>query len=36
LHALIEKNADELADLIVKEHGKTKGEALVRPSHARI
>lgn len=28
LHALIRDNADELADMIVKEHGKTKSEAL--------
>jgi len=28
LHALIRDNADELADMIVKEHGKTKAEAL--------
>ncbi|KAI9175377.1 hypothetical protein H9P43_006738 [Blastocladiella emersonii ATCC 22665] len=27
-HALITQYADELADLIVKEHGKTKAEAL--------
>jgi malonate-semialdehyde dehydrogenase (acetylating)/methylmalonate-semialdehyde dehydrogenase len=27
-HSLIEKYCDELADLIVKEHGKTKSEAL--------
>ena len=28
LHALIEEHADELADLVVLEHGKTKAEAL--------
>lgn len=27
-HALVEKHKDELAEIIMKEHGKTRGEAL--------